>query len=161
MNHIDDISSVARFFTIDEVNQRLPLVRAIVRDAVELKADIEERRERLTTLCERRPENNSSDSPYDEEVREMSRSVADDEQRLAEFEGELLELGGYLVDSATGLVEFPVILEGNTVWSSWLPEDEEVAFWRKPADAINTRRPLLQDVADVGSDGLEGSGADL
>ncbi len=41
-------ASRKRLFTVEEANQRLPLVRLIVTDIVKLYEDVQERRERLS-----------------------------------------------------------------------------------------------------------------
>ena len=61
--------------TVEDANRRLPLVRAIVKDAIELKSDIIGRQDRLLELRERYPELNEDGSPYSEEVLQMEESL--------------------------------------------------------------------------------------
>ncbi|MEZ6061854.1 MAG: DUF2203 family protein [Planctomycetaceae bacterium] len=135
--------------TVQQVNQRLPLVRAIVRDVVGLKADVVERQSRLQELRDLHPVSESEQTPWAEEVTAMQDGLAEDELRLIVFESELEDVGGILADARVGLVEFASEIDGRSVVLSWLPGESEVSYWRELSDAITERRPLLQGVADM------------
>ena len=128
--------------TVEEANRRLPLVRAIVRDAMELKADIRARQDRLLELRERHPGENSEESLYSEEVLQMEETLEADEIRIDDFVQELQEVGANLVDAGSGLVEFASILDGQSAWLSWMFDEPEVSFWRSQNDEPVHRRPL-------------------
>ncbi|MCH7995740.1 MAG: DUF2203 family protein, partial [Planctomycetes bacterium] len=49
-------NSEKRFFTVEEANKALPLVRAIVDDLARLSREVIERRERLSVLMDGREE---------------------------------------------------------------------------------------------------------
>ena len=128
--------------TIEDANRRLPLVRRIVRDAVELKSDILERQERLLELRELHPELDTDVSPYAEEVLQMEESLEADEIRIDEFTEELVQVGGTLVSAELGLVEFDSVLDGMPIHLSWMYDEAEVGFWRSEADEPVDRKPL-------------------
>ena len=128
--------------TIEDANRRLPLVRRIVRDAVELKSDILERQERLMELRELHPELDTDGSPYAEEVLQMEESLEADEIRVDEFTQELSQVGGSLVSAELGLVEFESILDGMPIHLSWMYDEPEVGYWRSEADEPVDRKPL-------------------
>lgn len=117
-------------FTPQEATQRLPLIRVIVRDIMELKADVLSRQDRLQVLRELNPSTSDELSSYSEEVQQMEESLLMDAQRLDEFSGELQQLGVNLVDGQQGLVEFPAMLEDQVGWLSWMPDEDVVQFWR-------------------------------
>lgn len=128
--------------TVDEANLRLPLVRAIVKDALDLKTDVLARQDRLLELRERYPNNDEDQSPYSEEVQDMERSLQDDENRIGLFADELEEVGAELMDAQSGLVEFASTLDGQPVRLSWMYDEPLVCFWRSEADAPIDRKPL-------------------
>lgn len=128
--------------TADEVNQRLPLVRAIVRDAMDLKLDVLARQDRLLELRERYPDENDDASPYSEEVMQMEESLEADEIRIDEFASELHQIGAHLMNAESGLVEFASSLDGGPIWLSWMFNEPEVGFWRSEQDEPADRRPL-------------------
>jgi hypothetical protein len=115
--------------TVDEVNQRLPLVRSIVKDIVDLHSDISQRQQRLRSLRERHPASTSADSVYEQEVKQMEEELLRDEARLDVFSHELHQIGGMLTDAASGRVDFPGDLSGERVFFCWKNGESEVLFW--------------------------------
>ena len=115
--------------TIESVNQRLPLVRTIVRDIMELHRDIAVRKQRLSSLRERHPASGGDDSVYEQEVQQMEAELLHDEQRLVDFAQELHQIGGTLTDAQSGTVDFPGDMDGERVWLCWRSDEPEVLFW--------------------------------
>ena len=84
------------FFTVEEANRRLPLVRAIVDDIVRLYRDVHERRERLAKMRQRPGSvQRDEDNVYSEEVQQIEEELEKDIVRVEEFVDELRELGSY------------------------------------------------------------------
>ena len=130
-------------FCVEDVNQRLPLVRLIVRDIVQLHQDIQSRRERLRKLTSR-----SDDTLYSDEVEVMEQQVRVDSSRLDAFIEELRGIGGVLQNPATGHIDFPAVLDGEPVSLCWTPEDGDVAWWHAEGDDFSSRRSLLETVSE-------------
>ncbi|MEQ9407280.1 MAG: DUF2203 family protein [Fuerstiella sp.] len=128
--------------SVEDANRRLPLVRVIVKDAVELRADVTARQERLLALRDSYPEGDLAD-PYAEEVLQMEQSLEIDEERVAGFADELRQLGAELVDPAAGLVEFPSAQDGEAIRLSWMYNEPEVSYWRAESELPSDRRPLV------------------
>jgi len=61
-------NAVRRLFTVKEANQRLPLVRAIVQDIVDLFKDLQQRRERIASVKQLRGQGTSSSRFHSEET---------------------------------------------------------------------------------------------
>lgn len=136
------MSSDDSLLTVGDANQRLPLVRAIVRDAIDLKQDLLARQDRLLDLRERYPDEDNDGSPYSEEVLQMEESLEADEIRIDEYSQELRQIGANLVQAETGHVEFASTLGGDRVWLSWIYDEPGVGFWRSERDEPADRRPL-------------------
>ena len=115
--------------TVDEVNCRLPLVRSIVRDIIDLHSDISQRQQRLKSLRERHPASTSADSVYEQEVKQMEDELSQDEARLQDFSHELHQIGGVLTDAASGRVDFPGELAGERVFFCWKSGEADILFW--------------------------------
>ncbi len=116
-----------RAFSLGEANATLPLVRAIVADLVELHADVVAREARVEHLLQKR-----TDKPrdaYDDELREIQRSLVDDRQQIARFESELESLGVRIRSSSKGIVEFPSWLGENPVGLVWHHNDNNIVAW--------------------------------
>lgn len=132
---------LTKHFTVEEANRTLPLVRMIVRDIVELHADIQRRRERLRALQNRRGEVREDD-PYGEEVREMEKELDADVGRLQEFVDELAEIGAELKDPGQGLVDFPTIIDDRDACLCWKPGEESIGYWHDLHSGFAGRQPL-------------------
>jgi hypothetical protein len=119
---------VTKRFTRTEAHKALPLVTSIVRDIVELHADLEQRRERLGELRVSRkgPRQRPETDPYEEEFRQMEDDLATDDGRLRGYCDELSKLGVELKDAKAGTVEFPSVGLGHLVWRLGEADVQEV-----------------------------------
>ena len=133
-----------KFFTVEEANQTLPLVRAIVGDIVRQYRDLHERKERLAGI--RRQGNSNSKVPtiYSEEVQQIEEELEKDEGQLLQFVDELQALGVEFKDFVRGLVDFPAWIEGREVSLCWQLSESEVAFWHDLDAGFQGRQSLLQ-----------------
>jgi hypothetical protein len=125
-----------RHFTVDEANRTLPLVRMIVRDIVELHADVQRRRERMRALRDRARDHDTR------EVREMEQDLDADLARLQELVEELAEIGAELKDPETGAVHFPTIIDDRDACLCWEVGEESITFWHDLQSGASGRQPL-------------------
>lgn len=108
-----------RLFTPEEARKTLPLVRRIVEDI-------------LSTARELR------------ELGEGDTSLATLAARIQEYLQELEALGCYYKDWSytVGLVDFPAVIDGETVFLCWRSDETELG-WYHPVDAgYQGRTPL-------------------
>jgi hypothetical protein len=141
----------AKTFTVQEANAMLPLVRAIVRDIVQLSRDVLGRRERLGFLGTGRPQR--SGDPYDEELAQMKADLEKDTRQLQEYAGELRRLGVEPKSATDGLVDFPAMMDGHRVYLCWKLGEPEVLYWHELDAGYRGRQPLA-----VGIGAAEGIG---
>ena len=118
----------------------LPLVRAIVRDIVQLSRDVLGRRERLGFLGTGRPQR--SGDPYDEELAQMQADLERDTRQLQEYAGELRGLGVEPKSATDGLVDFPAIMDGRRVYLCWKLGERELLHWHELDAGYRGRQPL-------------------
>lgn len=137
--------AVKRVFTVEEANQRLPLVKAIVQDIVELFRDVQQRRERLVSVKQFRAEGTSSSRFHSEETEQVEAELSRDEEKLAEFVRELHELGVEFKDPVLGLVDFPSRMDGRIVHLCWKLDEPEVQFWHELDAGFAGRQLLLAE----------------
>ena len=148
-----------QYFTLAEANQRLPLVRAIVTDIVELYRDLSERRERLDRI-RRLPgsANRDENSVYGEELQQIEDELEKDAGRLQVFVDELQSLGADLKDFRVGLVDFLTRVDGEDAYLCWKLGEEEIGYWHEIEAGFQGRRSLLQQA--VSEDEAEPSGSE-
>jgi len=130
----------ARFFTIDQANATLPLVRAITGDLATLAKDVVERRHRLALLTSGR--DLKPGDPYSDELAQMEAELERDAIRLQGYVDELRELGVEPKGAVEGLVDFPCKLDGRIVLLCWKLGEPEVLFWHDLDSGFAGRQPL-------------------
>ena len=143
--------------TVDEVNQRLPLVRSIVRDIVDLHTDLAQRKQRLTSLRERHPASPTADSVYEQEVQQMESELTRDELTIDRYSQELEQIGGELTDAASGTVDFPGDVDGERISFCWRFDEPEILYWHSDDCGDGDRLSLYQELGS----GEFSSGSDL
>ena len=129
-----------RYFTAAEANSALPLIRAIVRDIMELAHDLRERQERFERLACRK--GSSVSEAYQEEQHVAKAEIERDQERLLGYTQELKELGVELKDYFTGLVDFPCRMDNREVYLCWRLGEAEVAYWHEVEAGFAGRQRL-------------------
>ena len=134
-----------QFFTVQEANQRLPLVSVIVDDIVRLFRDVHERRERLVRIRKLHGSGKRGEGDlYSEEVDQMEREIDRDIEKLDSFVVELRQLGVELKDPVAGLIDFPTKVDGHEAYLCWRLGELEVMFWHDLDSGFKGRQPLLE-----------------
>lgn len=133
-------ASGKKYYTIDEANAALPLVKAIVKDIVELGRDLHERHDRLARLAP--SEDSPTDDAYREELEPMQAEFARGQERMQELIDELSALGVELKDYRMGLVDFRAWMQNREVYLCWQLGEEEVAFWHELEAGFQGRQQL-------------------
>lgn len=141
-----DRKPAPKHFTVEQANRMLPLVKAIVKDIVELAAEFRSREERLAriSMAER-----GMDEAHKEEVRQMRSDLAKDAARIEELNDELRELGVEF-KGWDGLVDFPSIRDGREVYLCWRLGEPEVRYWHELDAGFAGRQPLYEPPVGVG-----------
>jgi hypothetical protein len=147
--------SELKLFTVEQANQALPLVRAIVKDLVDLSREVFERRQRLTSLQGNRPR--TASDVYSEELRQVEQEVERDTERLQEFAEELRALGVEPKSGLEGLVDFPSMMDGRVVYLCWRLGEPEVLHWHELDAGFAGRQPLVVE-SSAGGNGATGEG---
>ena len=130
-----------KYFTPEEANAALPLVRAIIRDITTLAHDLRDRHERLTRL---RPSAKAGVSEAHREELEQARAeIEQGKEKMQEFETELKQLGVELKDYFSGLIDFPCWMDGREVYLCWRQGEAEVGHWHELDAGFAGRRKLL------------------
>jgi hypothetical protein len=108
-----------RLFTPQEAESALPLVRQIVADILETARRIRE---------------------LDENDGDLPRLQAEMEEHLMELEG----VGCFFKDwnFSVGLVDFPAVIDGETVFLCWRSDESELAWYHPIEQGYQGRKPL-------------------
>ncbi len=119
-----------RYFTVEEANKALPLVRMIV---------VEDLQQRLSLVARdrRRPSNDL----YTEELVQSQAELDAEEDKLRSYIEELRRLGVEF-KGADGLCDFYSIMDGREVFLCWKLGEPEVQYWHDLDAGFAGRRPL-------------------
>jgi hypothetical protein len=127
-----------KFFTRDEANRTLPLVRRIVQDIVDDYGRWKESLGRYElAAAHQRPE--TGESPEAVAMREQVDMVA---QRINGYIAELEQIGCVLKGFDDGLVDFRGRLDDRDVWLCWRLGETEVTHWHEMDEGYRSRRPF-------------------
>lgn len=129
-----------KYFTPQEANRTLPLVRSIVTDILRIGSQL---RDRITLIMK------SGEDPRNDEY-----CIAFSDT-LKELHAEIEELGCEYKDwnFQIGLVDFPAIIEGREVLLCWQSDEESIKHYHGFTDGYAGRKLLptsyLIDDSDV------------
>jgi hypothetical protein len=117
-----------KYFSVEEANKALPLVRAIVADIVRQYRLVEGLQQRLSPVLtdRRRP----ADDLYSEELAQSQIELEAEEEKLRTYVEELKNLGVEL-KSEEGLCDFRSMMDGREVYLCWRLGEPEVMFWHE------------------------------
>lgn len=132
------IETDRRYFTPDQADRALVLVKRIAVDIVRRYARLGDLQEALEQAA----------GPAGEAVRAELLVTIDHLQTHLE---ELDDVGVELVDWSRGIVNFPAKVDGRCVLLCWEPGQERITYWheveegfagRQPIDSLPATRPL-------------------
>jgi hypothetical protein len=139
-------SPAKKFYTVDEANATLPLLRSILRDITELASELRERNERLNRVQVPTPAGMAD--AHREELQEMHAELERGQERMREYEQELKNLNVELKDYFTGLIDFPCWMDGRAVYLCWRLGEPEIGFWHELDSGFAGRKKLVRDTAN-------------
>jgi len=131
-----------RYFTVEEANATLPLLRVILRDITTLAAELRGQYERLVRL----QETDGLDQAHREEVQQLVEEFERGQERMHEYEQELENLDVELKDHNTGLVDFWALRDGREVYLCWRMDEREITHWHELSAGFQGRKKLESNV---------------
>ncbi|WP_153555504.1 DUF2203 domain-containing protein [Roseimaritima sediminicola] len=126
------------YFTAEQANEMLPLLRRIVRDWMRLSDTVQSQqaqREGLKMLHQ-----TVDRKAYSEELAEVEQSLVEDHDRLEDCCEELRSLGVELHSPEDGSVDFPALLDGREVRLCWRAGEPTVEYWHEIGQPHARRR---------------------
>jgi hypothetical protein len=127
-----------KYYTIEQANATLPLVRLIVRDITILAKSLNEHHRRLGQLQE------EPEPAIEAELDAAITAMEEGQTQMRAYEQELQELQVELKDYLTGLVDFPARMDGRDVYLCWRLGEPEVAHWHELNAGFAGRQTLAK-----------------
>jgi hypothetical protein len=130
---------VARYFGIDEANDRLISLRPMLE---QLRAD----RDRIAELQRelRRGRETNGSAEHAEQLAEIEDEERLIVHRMQESVGRIDEWGVTLRDISTGLIDFPALANGRPIWLCWRLGEDDIAWWHEVNSGFDSRQPLSE-----------------
>jgi len=128
-------------FTLDEAQALLPLVQSLLGRATESKEAAGKLQEEMQELVRRIFV--SGGILVDISAAQKRRIALDAlVQRAKDALEEIDAIGVQVKDLDTGLLDFPCLLEGETVLLCWKRGEERIEFWHRVEDGFAGRQPI-------------------
>ena len=126
-----------RYFTVDEANRTLPLVRRVVRDIVDDYAQWKKRVRDYEVLAA------SEESEESAEQVGMRADVERLAERIDSYIAELASIGCLFKGFEEGLVDFYAKMSGQDVLLCWRLGEPAVEHWHELEAGFGGRQPLV------------------
>jgi hypothetical protein len=130
-----------KFFTAQQANAMLPLLRSILRDVTGLANELHDSQERIQEA------KNSSEAVLSaaqrDELVHLEAEFERGRDRMHDYLEEIAELGIELKDPFTGLVDFRAMMDGREVYLCWRLDEPEVGHWHELNTGFSGRQKLM------------------
>ena len=132
-----------KVFTAEEANQLIPKLTQLIAEFQTKQRDILAKEVEIDTLEILHPEiGEGKSSP------EVAREVKIYNEWVNQFYAgidEIHEMGCFLKDIETGLVDFYTVYQGRVVYLCWKLGEEEVNFWHEVGRGYAYRQPIIKE----------------
>lgn len=129
-----------RYFTPQEANEALALVRPLAEELVSHRRALLEAEERRADLGRRIAGNGEALDARD--LVDLEARITREAAELASFVVRIQDLGVLVKDLDRGLVDFPALRRDEEVLLCWHVGEDEVAYWHGVEEGFAGRKPL-------------------
>lgn len=126
--------------SIEDVRKRIPLLKRVIKDAVECYDSRKKAKEFLDELSV--ISRKFSSSEIEETMNSLRRQVNDSDRGLQAFEKETRELGGILKDPSRGLAYFFSERDNRKVFLIWEMGEPDLISWHELDETFSDRLPV-------------------
>ncbi len=128
-------------FTLDEAQSVLPVLESLLNRAIEARQAASELQEELSALNRRVFMMGGMNIDIGA-VQRRKTTLEALVQRAKDSLQEIDAIGVQVKDLDTGLLDFPCILEGETVLLCWKRGESRIEFWHRMEDGFRGRQPI-------------------
>ena len=122
-----------RFFTINEANQALKVIRPVMDEVQMIRGKILANQPEAWPAIEKSVGNGGNKA--------MS-SLVQDFERIDSLVHQILETGAQIKDINIGLLDFSALRDGREVYLCWKQGENEIAFWHEVDAGYSSRKPI-------------------
>jgi hypothetical protein len=130
---------VARFYDIDDANERLTELRPLLES---LRSDRDAIADAQAELARFRATNGNTQ--HATELRERQDGIREIVRRMEQAVARIEGWGVTLRDIQSGLIDFPALANGRPIWLCWRLGESDIEWWHEQDDGFGGRRPLAE-----------------
>ena len=145
------VAKKRKYFTVEEANKALPLVKMIVGDIVRQCRVVDDLQERLSSVPKER--RRASKNPYSEELAQSQAELEAEEIKLNAYLEELRGLGVEF-KGPDGLCDFYSRMNGRDVFLCWRLGEPKVIYWHDLDSGFGGRQLLAEHANSSTADDL-------
>ena len=131
-----------KVYMAEEANRLLPRLTELVTELQARQQEILSKEAEIDALEILYPTQNERPSP---EVAKEIEAYNESVNRFYELLDEIQEMGCFLKDIETGLVDFYTVYQGRVVYLCWRLGEPEVGFWHEVGRGYAYRQPLIRE----------------
>jgi hypothetical protein len=122
-----------RYFTLQEANNALAVVRPLMDEIQAIRNEIMSRRPDVWLVVERAAGNGGS---------QAASRVVKEFERLDALVHQVQETGALFKDINLGLLDFPALKDGREVYLCWKYGEGDIVFWHEIEAGYSGRQPI-------------------
>ena len=131
-----------KVYMAEEANRLLPRLTELITELQARQQEILSKEAEIDALEILYPTQNERPSP---EVAKEIEAYNESVNRFYELLDEIQEMGCFLKDIETGLVDFYTVYQGRVVYLCWRLGEPEVGFWHEVGRGYAYRQPLIRE----------------
>lgn len=129
-----------RHYTLEEANAALPWLEEVLARMVPLREQLESQQKELMSLMQHRSGNGATS--HDQEIEEGQRTLDDLSHQFRQDLQDITDRGIMVRDIVRGLVDFPSVREGQTIFLCWLRGEPRIDYWHGTNEGFGSRKRL-------------------
>lgn len=130
-----------KYFTLDEAQSLLPLLESLLKRAIKAKHAADEMEHEFQELSQNIFLSGGMFLDV-ERLRRQRKAYDAHAQQAKDLIAEIDAIGVQVKDLETGLLDFPCLIEGETVLLCWKVGEERIEFWHTLEGGFRGRQPL-------------------
>lgn len=130
-----------KHFTLDEAQSLLPVLESLLNRAMDARRAAEEIGEEMRELNQKIFLSGGMFFDVDD-LRKRRRAYDAQLQTVKDSLAEIDAIGVQIKDIDTGLLDFPCLVDGETVLLCWKMGESQIEFWHTLEDGFAGRQPL-------------------
>jgi hypothetical protein len=130
---------MARFYSIDEANERLAEVRPLLEGLRDDRLAVARKQRELV-----RERTTNGSAEHAEDLARREAELREIVRRMTAIVTQLDEWSVALRDISSGLIDFPALASGRPIWLCWRLGEGDIDWWHEADSGFDSRKPLAE-----------------